>query len=70
MYLNIVQIDLFIRDSNIQNILFCSGNLEAVEQCKTYKSCMLKTSDFLNKILLTGKIKKKKSIFTREKTQP
>lgn len=36
MYLNIVQIDLFIRDSKIQNILFCSDNLEAVEQCKTY----------------------------------
>lgn len=68
MYLNIVQIYLFIRDSKIQNIFFCSGNLEAVEQCKTYQSCMLKTSDFLNKILLTGKIKK--SIFTREKTQP
>lgn len=66
--LYIVQIYLCIRDSKIQNtysVLF--DIFEAVDWCETYQNCMLKTSDFLNKILLTREMH---NIFTEKRTQP
>lgn len=39
-----------------EKYIFCSAILEAVDWYKTYHNCMLKTSDFLNKILLPREI--------------
>lgn len=35
-----------------EKYIFCLDILEAVDWYNTYQNCMLKTSDFLNKILL------------------
>lgn len=65
---DIVQIYLCIRDSKIQNIYSVLFDiLEAVDWRETYQNRMLKTSDFLNKILLTREMHK---IFTKGGTQP
>lgn len=61
----IVQIYLCIRDNRIQNIYFVLFYIsEAVDWCVTYQNCMLKTKDFLNKILLTREMQK---VFTKGK---
>lgn len=65
---DIVQIYLCIRDSKIQNIYSVLFDiLEAVDWRETYQNRMLKTSDFLNKILLTRELHE---IFTKGRTQP
>lgn len=59
---------LCLRDSKIQNIYSVLFDiLETVDWCETYQNCMLKTSDFLNKILLTREMH---NIFTKGRTQP
>lgn len=39
-----------------EKYIFCLDILEAVDWYNTYQNCMLKTSDFLNKILLSREI--------------
>lgn len=39
-----------------EKYIFCLDILEAVDWYNTYQNCMLKTSDFLNKILLPREI--------------
>lgn len=46
-----------------EKYIFCSDILEAVDWYETYQNCMLKTSDFLNKILLPSEIH---NIFTKQ----
>lgn len=69
LYLFVYSSNMFMfRDSKIQNIYSVLFDiLETVDWCETYQNCMLKTSDFLNKILLTREMH---NIFTKGRTQP